>query len=67
MDNNTQKFLVLTEVAQECRAPLASVRRWISSGRLPSIRPGRRRLVRREDLDRFLLGELAKVQNGGQP
>jgi HPt (histidine-containing phosphotransfer) domain-containing protein len=27
---------------------------WIASGRLRSIRPGRRRLVRREDLDRFL-------------
>jgi excisionase family DNA binding protein len=54
MTEKPHELLLLEEVARECRAPLASVRHWIASGRLRSIRPGRRRLVRREDLDRFL-------------
>lgn len=54
---NTQsecEWLLLEDVAREIRAPLSSVRFWCSTGKLPSIRPGRRRLVRRRDLDRFL-------------
>jgi excisionase family DNA binding protein len=54
MTESAHEFLLLHEVARECRAPLASVRHWIATGRLRSIRPGRRRLVLREDLDRFL-------------
>jgi excisionase family DNA binding protein len=54
MPENRREFLLLDEVAREYRAPVASVRYWIASGRLRSIRPGRRRLVSREDLDRFL-------------
>jgi excisionase family DNA binding protein len=48
------EFLFLEEVASETRTPLSTVRYWIITGKLPSIRPGRRRLVRRSDLDRFL-------------
>jgi excisionase family DNA binding protein len=48
------EFLLLEEVAAEMRAPVSTVRYWIASGRLASIRPGRRRLVRRSDLERFL-------------
>jgi excisionase family DNA binding protein len=54
MPENRREYLLLDEVACECRAPVASVRCWIASGRLRSIRPGRRRLVSRDDLDRFL-------------
>jgi excisionase family DNA binding protein len=54
MSENRREYLLLDEVARECRAPVASVRYWIASGRLRSIRPGRRRLVSRDDLDRFL-------------
>ena len=54
MTEKAREFLLLEEVARECRAPLASVRHWIATGRLPSIRPGRRRLVSRADLDQFL-------------
>ena len=48
-------LLLLEEVARELRAPISSVRHWIATGKLKSVRPGRRRLVRREDLDRFLM------------
>jgi excisionase family DNA binding protein len=54
MSENRREYLLLEEVARECRAPVASVRYWIASGRLRSIRPGRRRLVSRDELDRFL-------------
>jgi excisionase family DNA binding protein len=42
------------EVAAYARAPLATVRSWLASGVLPSTRPGRRRLVLRADLEKFL-------------
>jgi excisionase family DNA binding protein len=60
MPENRREFLLLEEVARECRASVSSVRYWIASGRLHSIRPGRRRLVSREALDRFL-------ETGGDP
>jgi excisionase family DNA binding protein len=49
------EFLFLEEVASETRTPLSTVRYWILIGKLPSLRPGRRRLVRRTDLERFLV------------
>lgn len=50
----TSPFLLLEEVAEETRTALSTVRHWIATGKLPSTRPGRRRLVRRVDLERFL-------------
>jgi excisionase family DNA binding protein len=47
-------YLLLEEIAEETRTPLSTVRHWIATGKLPSVRPGRRRLVRRVDLDAFL-------------
>jgi len=47
-------YLLLNEIAEETRTPLSTVRHWIATGKLPSVRPGRRRLVRRVDLDAFL-------------
>ncbi|HMJ14550.1 MAG TPA: helix-turn-helix domain-containing protein [Polyangiaceae bacterium] len=47
-------LLLLTEVAEICRVPIGSVRGWIRDKRLRSIRPGRRVMVRRYELDRFL-------------
>lgn len=58
------EFLLLEEVAQECRTSVETVRHWIAHQRLRSIRPGRRRLVRREDLDSFLR---AAEEDGGEP
>jgi excisionase family DNA binding protein len=47
-------LLILEEVAELTRAKLETVRFWIKCGRLRSLRPGRRRLVRRQDLEAFL-------------
>lgn len=49
-----ETYLLLAEVAKETRTTVSTVRYWIASGKLPSVRPGRRRLVRRTDLDAFL-------------
>jgi excisionase family DNA binding protein len=57
--NERSQLLLLDEVAREARVSLSTVRFWIGAGKLPSVRPGRRRLVRRSDLDAFL--------NGGAP
>jgi excisionase family DNA binding protein len=51
---NDSEFLYVEEIARLCRVPASSVRHWLSTGKLASVRPGRRRLVRRDDLDRFL-------------
>jgi excisionase family DNA binding protein len=71
MPESRREYLLLDEVARECRAPIASVRYWIASGRLRSVRPGRRRLVSREELDRFLGASTATSATGrvveGQP
>jgi len=47
-------YLLLGEVAAIARTSIDSVRGWLRSGRLRSVKPGRRRLVRREELERFL-------------
>jgi excisionase family DNA binding protein len=54
MSIKQNEFLLVEEIAAECRAPRTTVRHWIQTGRLPSIRLGRRRLVRREDFEQFL-------------
>lgn len=48
------ELLQLEEVAKLARVSVSSVRHWIKTGRLASIRPGRRRLVWRDELTRFL-------------
>lgn len=61
-------FLYLDEVAQECRASISTVRHWIAVGRLRSVRPGRRLLVNREDLDSFIDASLTReIASGGRP
>lgn len=52
--DETSEFLLLEEVARRCRVPVSSVRHWIKSGRLESVRFARRRLVRRADLELFI-------------
>ena len=51
---NHDQLLLLDEVAQIARASLPTVRHWIREGRLASVRPGRRRMVWRSELMRFL-------------
>jgi excisionase family DNA binding protein len=52
-----QDYLLLSEVAQIARTSVDSVRGWVRSGRLRSVKPGRRRLIRREELERFLASD----------
>lgn len=51
------QYLLVTEIAELARAPVHSVRAWLRSGRLPSVKPGRRRLLRRVDFDAFMGGD----------
>jgi excisionase family DNA binding protein len=48
-------FLFLDEVARRARVSVESVRHWIKARRLPSVRPGKRRMVRRCDLEEFMV------------
>jgi excisionase family DNA binding protein len=51
----TKDLLYLEEVVELARAgSLSTVRHWLRTGKLASVRPGRRRLVRRSDLEEFL-------------
>jgi excisionase family DNA binding protein len=52
----TDGLLFIEEVALACRVSVSTVRHWVSRGKLRSFRPGRRRLVWRSDLERFLRG-----------
>jgi excisionase family DNA binding protein len=58
-------YLLLEEVAALSRASMHTVRRWVQSGRLPSSRPARRRLVRRCDLEAFLARRQRGVSAAG--
>ena len=48
------EFVFVEEIAGLCRVAPSSVRHWLSTGKLASVRPGKRRLVRRDELERFL-------------
>jgi len=52
--NTTHQILLITEVAETCRAPIGTVRHWMRTGQLASFRLGRRRVVRHEALQDFL-------------
>jgi len=54
MSDATEELLFLDEVARSARVSVESVRHWIKVGRLPSVRPGKRRMVRRSDLETFM-------------
>jgi excisionase family DNA binding protein len=51
------ELLLLDEVAVISRTSVETVRFWIRRGRLKSVKPGRRRMVTRTELERFLRGE----------
>lgn len=54
-------FLILEEVQHWARTNASTVRFWLSSGKLPSTRPGRRRLVKRADLAAFLGVDVSEI------
>jgi excisionase family DNA binding protein len=49
-----RRFLTIEECAAVARVSVSSVRHWLRTGRLNSIRPARRRLVERVEFERFL-------------
>jgi excisionase family DNA binding protein len=76
MPSTTHELLWIEEVADACRAPIGTVRHWIRTGRLASLRLGRRRLVRRADLEALLasakapaidVGARGLTHRGGNP
>ena len=50
----SSEWLFVEDVARELRVPVATVRYWIKTRTLASVRPGRRLLVLRQDLDALL-------------
>jgi excisionase family DNA binding protein len=58
-------LLLLEEVAAVARVSTETVRYWIKRGRLASVRPGRRRMIRRDDLEAFLSSVSASVVQRG--
>ncbi|MBK8169667.1 MAG: helix-turn-helix domain-containing protein [Sandaracinaceae bacterium] len=54
MSVTTRRFYLIPEIAQIARTSIATVRDWITDGKLPSTKPGRRRLVSERDLFEFL-------------
>ena len=70
------EWLFVEDVAREMRVPVGTVRHWIKARKLASVRPGRRLLVLREDLDAFLqssrtvaidVGARGLTTRGGNP
>lgn len=49
-------YLLVNEAAQVARQPVKSIRAWIYRGQLAAFRPGRRTLIREDDLQAFLEG-----------
>lgn len=47
-------LLTIAEAAETARTSPSTVRHWLAVGRLASVKPGRRRLIRRADLAAFL-------------
>ena len=54
--NENLRYLKLSEVATVARTSVSTVRHWLWTGRLKSIKPGRLRLISEADLFAFLEG-----------
>ena len=68
MTISESEFLYVDEIARICRAPKSSVRHWLRTGKLASIRPGKRRLIHRQDLAEFIAaGARGPVARRGEP
>lgn len=59
-------WLFLEEVADELRTSIGTVRYWVKAGKIRSYRPGRRRMVRRSDLEAFVARSVT-VDKEGRP
>jgi excisionase family DNA binding protein len=61
----TARLLTLSEVAEELRCSERTVKRRIAEGALPVARIGGRPLVRRSDLDSFVLRSVRRESASG--
>jgi len=70
MSPNIVGYLTAQAVADRLGVSIHTVRYWLRIGTLPSVRPGRWRLVREVDLERFLRrnarGESKRRRSGTQ-
>jgi len=48
------EWLTFQMIADELHVSVGSVHRWAAEGRFPTYKPGKERLVKREDLDAFV-------------
>lgn len=55
-DETPPRYLTLPEASELVRTPVSTLREWISHGRLPAFRPGRRVLVTQGDLVALVSG-----------
>jgi excisionase family DNA binding protein len=60
------QFLLVPEVAAIARVSVGTVRHWIAIGKLPSVKPGRRVMVRLAVLEQFLAAA-ERVPKAGLP
>lgn len=54
MTTDNDILLSLEDVAAKTLAPISTVRWWVQTGKLQSLKVGRRRRVKAGELDRFL-------------
>ena len=67
-DPTDDPWLTLAEIAEELRVNPATVRLWVSRGRLAATRAGQRKLlVRRSELDRMLASTASAEPEPAQP
>lgn len=57
---NEHQYLTIDEVARIARTSPSTIRHWIRIGRLPSTRPGRRRLIPAAALERLLNQDISE-------
>ena len=57
-------YLTIKDVCSELRLSHETVRKWIISGRLPSMKVGRQYRVRRVDLERMLAAGVPSLGDG---
>lgn len=62
-------WLTIPEVAEHLCTPIKTIRRWIADGRLRAYRPGKRVLIHRDDVERFVraapISAAARREEGG--
>ncbi|MBU0731273.1 helix-turn-helix domain-containing protein [Patescibacteria group bacterium] len=64
MDELSERTILTTkEVADLLRVSLITVRRWLKSGKIPSIRIGKHYRIRRDDIEDLFNEQLKKYED----